>query len=551
MDGRDRELSGGEEGFIRDDNVPLIFDFDGGATLRKDRRRTASKSQEVVQELNSELSDISNAIRDELKPKLPAGADIIVDIEFSRGSVDWAGIIAISDWMARIAENIAFVEYVIKAATFSVNKIIRSRIEQRVPIQDIHTNVNKRRQPDPIHPVSRFLWWASGAVVEILRDSKTDKAKFEGIGGAVLMTGVLAFLSGFYAVYTVFEGSASAAPLGIIFGLVWALAIFNLDRYIVSSMKKENPDAGNVIVRFLKELLPAVPRLLLAAVIGITISKPLELRLFQEPIYEQIQINRDATITEKEASSRSTYAQSIEGIDGELRQITSRIQAKEDRAKYLEDEFHKESDSTGGSRKYGYSIVARIKEKAARNARQETDQLRIETDPRRQQLQSRRDDIERDIQEQLTKFKEKLGTDFFTRMTALSDLMAKSASIWWDNYFIIFLIILVEIAPVLVKLLSPLGTYDVKVDSRNEIESQEAKYKKKAMKAIAKYHYQRIVDGEKHVEDEFFDMRNKLRTDRLRQTFDHWRAIKFDGQGPTFDELHKFIRDNVFTNRNP
>ena len=47
-----------------------------------------------------------------------------------------------------------------------------------------------------------FLWWCAGAVPEVLRMYPSEKAKYEGIGGAVLSTGVLAFFSGFYAIYT-------------------------------------------------------------------------------------------------------------------------------------------------------------------------------------------------------------------------------------------------------------------------------------------------------------------------------------------------------------
>ena len=52
-------------------------------------------------------------------------------------------------------------------------------------------------------PAARnFLWWCAGVVPEVLRMYPSEKAKYEGIGGAVLATGVLAFFSGFYAVYT-------------------------------------------------------------------------------------------------------------------------------------------------------------------------------------------------------------------------------------------------------------------------------------------------------------------------------------------------------------
>ncbi|NHX22389.1 DUF4407 domain-containing protein, partial [Escherichia coli] len=58
--------------------------------------------------------------------------------------------------------------------------------------------------------------------------------KFSGIGGIVFFTAVFATLSAGYAIYTIFDNFY----ISLIFALIWGLMIFNLDRYIVSSIKK-------------------------------------------------------------------------------------------------------------------------------------------------------------------------------------------------------------------------------------------------------------------------------------------------------------------------
>jgi hypothetical protein len=72
--------------------------------------------------------------------------------------------------------------------------------------------------------------------------------------------------------YTVFDDSYIA----IEFGVVWALLIFNLDRFIVSTIRKRD--------RFGSELLQASPRIVLAIIIAIVISKPLEIKIFEKEI---------------------------------------------------------------------------------------------------------------------------------------------------------------------------------------------------------------------------------------------------------------------------
>ena len=73
--------------------------------------------------------------------------------------------------------------------------------------------------------------------------------KYAGIGGIVLAVGILATLSGGFAIYTIFgpKGDANDETLigglgikigSIIGGLIWGLIIFNLDRFIISSTGK-------------------------------------------------------------------------------------------------------------------------------------------------------------------------------------------------------------------------------------------------------------------------------------------------------------------------
>ena len=112
--------------------------------------------------------------------------------------------------------------------------------------------------------VKLFFWWCSGASIEVLDKCSSEKSKYFGIGATVFFTGVFAFLAGAYGMYMVFD----SIPLALLFGVVWGLMIFNLDRYIVSSMRKE----GNTQ----HEIKTALPRIILAVLISIIIAKPLD-----------------------------------------------------------------------------------------------------------------------------------------------------------------------------------------------------------------------------------------------------------------------------------
>jgi hypothetical protein len=128
---------------------------------------------------------------------------------------------------------------------------------------------------------SHFLWWCSGAYQGLLKDCPSEQTKYAGLGGVLLATFVLAALSAGYAIHSVFNDLLWAMA----FGLIWGLIIFNFDRFLVSTMRKYG-------VSRRKQLWMAAPRLALALLIGFTIARPLELKIFEKEVDVQITANR-------------------------------------------------------------------------------------------------------------------------------------------------------------------------------------------------------------------------------------------------------------------
>ena len=146
-----------------------------------------------------------------------------------------------------------------------------------------------------MNSIQRFFIGCSGAVDEAIQECPTEWTKYIGIGATILFTGLLAFFSGGYALYTIFRDTnldtldGAALCFAIPFGLLWGAIIFNLDRFIVSTFYKTNE--RNFWKRLGKELLQALPRLILAVIIAFVISKPIEIKIFENRISEQIKQN--------------------------------------------------------------------------------------------------------------------------------------------------------------------------------------------------------------------------------------------------------------------
>jgi hypothetical protein len=408
---------------------------------------------------------------------------------------------------------------------------------------------NKSRLRAAARQFGDFLTWCAGTVPEILRLYPTERPKYEGIGGAVLTTGILAFFSGFYAIYSTLATGIYGFLASILFAALWGLAIFNLDRYIVSSLRKPTEPGTGWRRRLASGWLPALPRLGLAILIAITLSKPLELRLFQSAVDGQVALNRDKAVSAKRASL--TESTRLEEIRAEIAKLNTTIAAADSHAKSLGEEFRKEADGTGGSLRYGYSEVARVKEAAANEARREAEDVRRNVGARVTELQAEADTLSTDIDRQVESFRAGMADDFLTRMTALSELRANSTAVWWISAFVTLLLIAIEITPVLVKLMSPIGAYDVKLDALHTTDTTEAILKRDATTRIATQHYALVERSEQQADEEFLDIRSVLAGNELRHKAEDWKAARASGAAVTMNQLVEEVRRQILTLRNP
>lgn len=144
---------------------------------------------------------------------------------------------------------------------------------------------------------SRTMWgvgvggifvWLSGANRKVIGECPTERPKYFGLGAVIVVTGAMAGVSLAFALVNALKISLSAA---IVFAVFWGLAIMMIDRLFVTSMHRQrNP---------LIYLIQALPRLLMAVVLGFVISTPFVLQIFKPEITSEVQ--------QMQAAQRSAY----------------------------------------------------------------------------------------------------------------------------------------------------------------------------------------------------------------------------------------------------
>ncbi|WP_248722052.1 DUF4407 domain-containing protein [Seonamhaeicola sp. ML3] len=299
--------------------------------------------------------------------------------------------------------------------------------------------------------LKQFFIICSGADTDILNQcSKGEQNKYVGIGATVFFTALMASIAASYALYTVFDNLFAA----IVFGLVWGLLIFNLDRYIVSTIKK----TGNIT----DELIQATPRLILAVIIAIVISKPLELKIFQKEIDQVLLEQKNKLTLDNKTQIAEQYAPSITDLNNTIESLRLEIDTKEAEVNQLYDKYIAEAEGTSGTKRVGKGPV--YKEKREKHDALLTELQALKTDNKIKI---------KDAEAQIAKLK----TDYETQVAYsqpiinnFDGLMARVNALgelpWLPSFFIFLLFLAIETSPIFAKLLSPRGAYDFKLEDQ-------------------------------------------------------------------------------------
>lgn len=316
--------------------------------------------------------------------------------------------------------------------------------------------------------ISRFFWFCAGAHIPTLEKHPTEQNKYIGIGATIFFTGLFAALSGGYAMYFVFKGADFAWLFALFFGIVWGLAIFNMDRYIVSSINKNASTS--------KQILQATPRILLAIMIGMVISRPLELKIFDKEIKERLNVSylngQRAKIDTLNNAFGKKYTIELNKLSEAKAQRDSLAAGiNSDRQKLNFEIFGNKTTETSGV--MGYGPYAKRKEEDLKQRQQSLDTLGQDVRKLQQFIDGRKefDGLMTEklfTKKQLDSLSNIAG--FADRNWALGQLSfnvdgTRDTTTAIAVTFIGLLFIFFECLPVFVKLMSDRGPYDQSVEN--------------------------------------------------------------------------------------
>lgn len=128
-----------------------------------------------------------------------------------------------------------------------------------------------------------FFLLCAGADKKLLDKDKVpiEYNKLVGIGATVFLTAIYAFIAMSYTMTWLTDNKIIVLTLGIF----WGIAIFNIDRLIISTTYKKTFVSNS-------DLFQLLIRVALTFVIALTISVPLEIKLFEPELINIVKDNR-------------------------------------------------------------------------------------------------------------------------------------------------------------------------------------------------------------------------------------------------------------------
>lgn len=364
--------------------------------------------------------------------------------------------------------------------------------------------------------LKQFFITCSGADKTIIYScSNGEQNKYAGIGATVFFTALLAWIASSYALYTVFDNVYTAT----FFGFVWGLLIFNLDRFIVSTIRKRE--------RFGQEFMQATPRIILAIIIAIVISKPLEIKIFEKEISAVLLKEKNTMAIANKKQVADFYKGDIDKNKAQTDSLKSQISKKEKEVNDLYATYITEAEGTKGTLKMGKGPVyaeKRIKHDAALKELEEirkTNNAKIvENEKQAKTLQAGLDKKVSDTQPVIDGF-----DGLMARINALNKLP------FLPSLFIMLLFLAIETSPIIAKLLSPKGEYDFK------LEDSEAAVKVNLAQNNHQRELMRTTDA-----GIYDDVYAEIRQDRELYNYKKKKAIELlELQADSFSEKQKGV----------
>ncbi|MGR6965295.1 DUF4407 domain-containing protein [Geodermatophilus sp. URMC 61] len=425
--------------------------------------------------------------------------------------------------------------------------------------------------------IAEQLLTVAGANREVLREAPKERGKQVAMGAVLVSTAGLAMVSASYALHLALHFWWPFAVLG---GVAWGLIILNLDRWLVVSSPRLTSKVGTLAM--------ALPRVVLAVLIGAVVSTPLTLAVFSAEIGTEVREmaaeNEDAFTRQLAEDSRyaqlPTLREQIAVLEADLADGVTQADVAEDpavvdlqrrlddvieRYNAAEDAYNQEIDGSGGSGIPGFGPATDARREARDRLAEERDSLTrqlaelkpqvleqlqaeevqttIDQQAELDRLETRVTDTEERREAEIAAHDEAVGNSdgILARLTALERIGEDNPTLATAHWLLFAFMTALECLPILFKTmlaLAPPSLYErlltleeekveERVQLRMQTEYEEAEVLAKSALAAAEARAARTLEAESRATGMVLD----AQLDVTREGVERWRDEQLAGAG--------------------
>ncbi|MEI7614644.1 MAG: DUF4407 domain-containing protein [Betaproteobacteria bacterium] len=298
-----------------------------------------------------------------------------------------------------------------------------------------------------------FLWLAKTDIKAIAHCTPEALMGQTTLGAMVLLTGIMAFGSSFFTVWSIVDGQFSFA---LMVPIIYASAIMMFDRELVGFV----PDLEDGL---LKKFLKMTPRLAFAVVLGYAIAIPVEMKVFERRIESEVmrvvkERNKESMETQQNAKVEIAAAKAeLKDKVAYFKQEIARVQ------KLMNIEF---LDRNGRGPRYE-SFQSEKEKLQAQYEAAEAEYVKFSGTTSQLSVVTAEGD-------KVTKEYNELRRDLLARAEALERIRASSSAANGLAGLLTVVFMLFELFPMVLKLFSKYNEYHAYLNARKAINIQKA-----------------------------------------------------------------------------
>lgn len=297
---------------------------------------------------------------------------------------------------------------------------------------------------------TRFFWWLATADEALIKDCKTDRSRVTIIGISVLATCLFAALAWVYFFSTVTSSLLASIILGIFMGLM----ILCIDRALIKGMGQQQK----------RKWLAVLFRLILAGAIGTFIAQPALLFLFSKEIKAQVSIDNEVRKKDKLQQQQLAFAPQVNLWQQQKDKLQQQLQKSYTEVAAARKSFIEETDGTGGSKKVGMKSIALAKKQTYEQLQMAYERDLAIATPLINTALTNLQNIQLNIAKEQEQFNTLLNDGFATQIAALQNLVKQNNAVAFRYYLLLIILLLIELLPVITKLILPTKNYDEKIN---------------------------------------------------------------------------------------